>query len=61
MNIINKYRLGILFYSVVFLAFGMGLSIGQEFGDKFSHGYWFIGFGFILFVFFIFGGNENEN
>jgi hypothetical protein len=49
----NEDLFGFLFYAAVFIAFGLGLSMGQRLEDKLADGYWFIGIGFLFFIIFI--------
>jgi len=48
------------YYGLIFLSFGLGLSMEQKIGNKIINGYWFIGLGFILFVLLLINLNKGE-
>lgn len=49
-----------IFYPIVFISFGLGVSMAQKFGDKLADGYWFMGLGFLILIISIFFINQEE-
>lgn len=52
-------KFGLIFYGIIFIAFGLGLELGKSV-DEVVRGFWFLGLGFILLVISLFVKSEKE-